>query len=98
MRKIFFYLNLAVAFVLLGGILYMSSGPGPWAVDREKWFIGALPNSLSKLDQAKRKWAEDKNKSEEAVPTLEELMPYLEDKGERIRWFMALGINYKVTS
>jgi hypothetical protein len=40
----------------------------------------------------------EKHKSELDTPTLQDLMPYLGNNRERIERFMALGINYKVTS
>jgi hypothetical protein len=98
MRKILFYLNLALALALLTGIVYMTSGPGPWALNSEKTFYAAFHNSLNNLDEAKYKWADEKHKSEEDIPTLEDLIPYLEDKGRGIKRFMVLGITYKITS
>jgi len=92
------YLSLAVALTLLAGIDRLSSGPGPWALDREKGFIGGLHNSLSLLDQAKQQWAADKNKSELDVPTLDDLKPYLGDKRDGIQRFITLGIKFKITS
>jgi|GEM_PF-3927739 len=93
-------LNLVVAIVLLAGILILPSrpDPGPRALDSEKVFIAGLHNSLYYLDEAKRQWATEKNKSELDIPTLDDLTPYLGNNRNRIVKFMALGINYKITS
>ena len=97
MRKVV-YLNLAVAIALGAGILLLSSRPGPWALDSEKTFIAGLHNSLYYLELAKLQWAEEKNKSELDIPTLEDLTPYLGNNRDRLQRFMALGITYKITS
>ncbi len=96
MRKLAF-LNLAVAIALLAGIIVFHLGQGTLLVS-EKTFIAGLHNSLGYLDLAKEKWATEKNKSEQDIPTLEDLMPYMKDNRRRIERFMALGINYKITS
>jgi hypothetical protein len=94
------YVNLTVALVLLllAVILFLSSGRGSGGLNSEKVFIAALHNSLYYLDQAKWQWLEEKQKSEQDVPTMEELAPYLGDWTNHIKRFVALGISYKITS
>jgi len=89
--------NLAFLLLILGGILLVESGSEPW-LGSEKVFDAGLHNSLYYLDQAKSQWAADKNKPETAVPTIEDLAPYLGDKKDGIEKFKALGIDYKITS
>ncbi|HXR06556.1 MAG TPA: hypothetical protein VN765_04445 [Candidatus Acidoferrum sp.] len=89
--------NLAILFVILGGFVLVESGPEPW-VDREMAFMGRLHNSLIDLDRAKYQWVTDKNKPETAVPTFDDLAPYLGEAKNRIEQLKALGVEYKITS
>lgn len=91
------YLTFALASVLLAVLVFLPSGAGPGALDSEKAFNAGLHNSLYYLDLAKRLWAKKKDKSEQEVPTMAELTPYLEDWTNRIERFMSLGIDYKIT-
>ena len=91
------YLTVALALMLLAVVVFLPSGAGPGALDREMAFTGALHNSLYHLDQAKWQWAEARRKSEQDVPTMEDLTPYLGDWTNRIRRLVALGIDYKIT-
>jgi hypothetical protein len=63
----------------------------------EKTFDAALHNSLYYLDQAKWKWAEEKQKSEQDIPTMADLDPYLGEWTNSIKRFETLGIKYKIT-
>ncbi len=98
MRKIA-YINFLVCLVLLlfATILFWSARTDPRALDREMGFIGALHNSLYYLDQAKWKWAEENHKLEKAIPTMEDLAPYLGDWTNSIKRFETLGVIYKIT-
>jgi hypothetical protein len=88
----------AVFFVLiLGGILLVESGPEPWLAS-EKTFMYQLHNSLCHLDQAKTEWAAKENKSADAIPTLDDLTPYLGDWKNTIERLKKLGVDYKITS
>ena len=89
-------LTLALALLLLSGILILVVR-GPVALDSEKTFMAELHSSLYHIDQAKWKWAEEKHKPEQAVPTMEDLTPYLGDWSNRIQQLRALGIDYKLT-
>jgi len=91
------FVNLVILLVIVGGILLVESGPEPW-LDSEKVFMARLHNSLYYLDQAKYQWATEKNKSENAVPTFEDLAPYLGEWKNTIEKLQALGIEYKITS
>jgi hypothetical protein len=93
------YIGVAVAFsfLLLAVIVFLPSGAGSGALDSEKVFIAEIWNSLYYLDQAKWKWAEEKDKSEGDVPAMEDLMPYLGDRTNRINRLVRLGINFKIT-
>jgi len=91
------YLAVALALMLLAIFVFMPSGAGPGALPREMAFWGGLHNSLGQLDEAKWKWAEEKHKSEGAVPTMEDLAPYLGDWTNHIARFVALGVTYKIT-
>jgi hypothetical protein len=91
------FVNLVILLIIVGGILLVESGPEPW-LDSEKVFMGRLHNSLYYLDQAKYQWAAEKNKSENAVPTFEDLAPYLGEWKNTIEKLKALGIEYKITS
>jgi len=91
------FVNLAFLFVILGGILLVESGPEPW-LDSEISFDTRLDNSLVYLDRAKYQWAPEKNKSEDAVPTLDDLTPYLGEWKNKIEKLKALGVEYKITS
>jgi hypothetical protein len=61
-------------------------------------FDGRLHNSLGDLDRAKYQWATEKNKPEDAMPTLGDLAPYLGEAKKTIEQLQALGIEYKLTS
>lgn len=91
------FVNFVILLVILGGILLVESGPEPW-LDSEKVFMARLQNSLYYLDRAKYQWATEKNKPEDAVPTFEELAPYLGEWTNTIAKLKALGIDYKITS
>src|SRR5207302_9563309 len=84
------------ALMLLAVILLLSPGVGPGALDSEKVFMAGLHNSLYYLDRAKWQWAEEKHKSEQDVPTMADLTPYLGDWTNRIERFITLGITYKI--
>jgi hypothetical protein len=60
--------------------------------------MARLHNSLGDLDSAKLQWAAEKNKPEDAVPTFDDLAPYLGDRKKAIEKLEALGIEYKITS
>jgi hypothetical protein len=61
--------------------------------------MAGLHNSLYYLNQAKQKWAEEKNTSEQETPALSDLMPYLEKKWKiTIERFTTLGVSYDITS
>jgi len=70
------FANLAMLIIILGGILLVESGPEPW-LDSEKVFMAQLHNSLWNLDRAKYQWATEKSKREDAIPTFDDLAPYL---------------------
>jgi hypothetical protein len=89
--------NLVIILTLLGGILWIESGPEP-LLDSEKVFMARLHNSLWNLDKAKYQWASEKDKPEDAIPTFEDLTPYLGDWKDTIDKLKALGIEYKITS
>jgi hypothetical protein len=91
------FVNFVFLFVILGGILLVESGPEPW-LDSETVFDARLYNSLGSLGEAKAQWATEKNKSEDAVPTWEDLAPYLGERKNTIKKLQALGIEYKITS
>jgi hypothetical protein len=88
-------LTVALSLMLLAMILLLLPGVG--ALDSEKQFIAGLHNSLYRLDLAKSQWAEEKHKSEQDVPTMADLTPYLGDWANHIEWFGTLGITYKIT-
>lgn len=92
------YVNLALALSLAAGILCLYSDPRPWAVDSEKSFIGQLHNSLYYLNQAKFQWAEEHQNSEQELPTLQELTPYLGNHTNLFARMLALGVTYTITS
>lgn len=89
--------NIVILLIILGGILLVESGPEPW-LDREMPFDARLRNSLGDLDRAKNQWAAEKNKSEDAVPTSDDLAPYLGETKNRIEQLKALGVEYKISS
>ena len=89
---------MVVALALLAGILFLSLGPGPWVVDKEKAFDGQLHNSLYYLDIAKYAWKKDNHKTQSDIPTLNELKPYLGTNMNRIERFKSLGITYTITN
>ena len=94
----FAYLAAGLVLLLLAVTLFVLSGYGPYTLDREKGFMTVFGNSLYHLDLAKQQWAEEKHKSERAVPTMEDVMPYLGNWTNTIKRFVALGIDYKITS
>lgn len=92
-----FRVNVLILFLIVGGILFVESGPEPW-LDSEKTFMARLHNSLGEIDQAKHAWATEKDKPEEAVPTFEDLAPYLSKNKISIENLRSLGVEYKLTS
>jgi hypothetical protein len=102
MKRIFpksklFFVNLVILLIIAGGILLVESGPEPW-LDSEISFDSRLFNSLWNLDRAKYQWATEKNKPEDAIPTFDDLAPYLGEWKNTIEKFKALGVEYKITS
>ena len=91
------FVNLVILLIMLAGILLVESGPEPW-LDSEKVFMARLHNSLYELDRAKYKWATENNKPEDAIPTFDDLAPYLGEWKNTIEKLEALGIEYKITS
>ena len=91
------FVNLVILLIILGGILLVESGPEPW-LDSEKVFMARLYNSLENLDRAKYQWATEKNKPEAAIPTFDDLTPYLGEWKNTIEKLKALGVEYKITS
>jgi hypothetical protein len=91
------YFFLGLALMLVAVLVFLPSGAGPRALDREMAFTGGLNNSLYHLDLAKAKWAEEKHKAEGDLPTMEDLMPYLGDWTDGIKRFVACGVEYKIT-
>lgn len=96
-RNKLLFANLVILLVILGGILLVESGSEPW-LNSEKTFMARLHNSLVYLDRAKYEWATENMKSEDAVPTLDDLAPYLGEWKNTIEKLKALGIEYKITS
>ncbi len=91
------FANLVVLLIILGGIVLVESGPEPW-LDSETVFTARLHNSLWNLDRAKCQWATEKNKPEDAIPTFDDLAPYLGEWKNTIEKLKALGVKYKITS
>ena len=91
------FANLVILLIIIGGILLVESGPEPW-LDSEKRFMARLHSSLGSLDRAKHQWAEEKNKPEDAVPTFDDLAPYLGEAKANIEKLKGLGVEYKITS
>src|SRR5690349_9182295 len=91
------FANLVILLIILGGIFLVESGPEPW-LDSEKVFMARLHNSLGNLDHAKYEWASEKNKPEVAIPTFNDLAPYLGEGKNAIEKLKALGVDYKLTS
>ena len=91
------FANLVSLLVILGGILLVDSGPEPW-LDSEKVFMTRLHNSLYYIDRAKYDWATKTNKPENAVPTLDDLAPYLGEWRSNIEKLKEIGVEYKITS
>ncbi len=91
------YLVVALALLLLAAFIFLPSGAGPGALDREMGFWGGLQNSLYYIDIAKTKWMGEKHKPDGDVPTMEELAPYLGEWTNQIARFVALGVTYKIT-
>jgi hypothetical protein len=89
-------LTLAFALLLLAGVLFLVAY-GPGTLDSQMTFMSEFHNSLSHLDQAKWEWAQEKHMPERAVPTMEDLTPYLGEWTNRIQQLVALGIRYKIT-
>jgi hypothetical protein len=89
--------NLVILLFIFGGILLVESGPEPW-LDSEKVFMARLHNSLWNIDRAKSQWATEKNNPEGAVPTFDDLAPYLGEWKNTIEKLQALGVEYKITS
>ncbi len=89
--------NVIILLVILGRILLVESGPEHW-LDSEKVFMARLHNSLGYLDRAKYEWATANNKPEDAVPTFDDLAPYLGERKKAIENLQALGIEYTITS
>ena len=86
----------AVILLLLALILFLA--PGIEVSDSETTFMTGLYTSLGHLDRAKWQWMKEKEKSEEDVPTMADLRPYLGDKTNLIERLSALGINYEITA
>jgi hypothetical protein len=86
----------AVILLLLALILFLA--PGIEVFDSETTFMTGLYTSLGHLDRAKWQWMKEKEKSEEDVPTMADLRPYLGDKTNLIERLSALGINYEITA
>jgi hypothetical protein len=93
MRKLL-YANIVALLCLVVGYLCLS---GPLVLDSETTFDARLHNSLLDLGHAKQQWADEKQKSDKDVPTLEELGPYLGVNRARIDELMALGVRYTIT-
>lgn len=93
----FVFINLLLLLAIIGGILLVKSGPELW-LDSEITFDTRLENSLWNLDRAKYQWATEKNKPEDAIPTFDELAPYLGEWKNTIEELQKLGIDYKITS
>jgi hypothetical protein len=91
------YLVAAFALLLLAGFIFLPSGAGPGALEREMGFWGGLQSSLYHIDVAKTKWTDEKHKADGDVPTIEELAPYLGEWTNHIARFVALGVTYKIT-
>jgi hypothetical protein len=91
------FANIVILIIIFWGILLVESGLEPW-LDSEKVFIAQLHNSLWNLDRAKYQWATEKNKPEDAIPTFDDLAPYLGEWKNAIEKLEALGIEYKITS
>ena len=91
------YLAVALVLMLLAVIVFLPFGAGPGALPREMGFWGGLHNSLYHLDQAKWKWMEEKHKTENDVPAMEDLAPYLGEWTNHIARFIGFGVTYKIT-
>ena len=91
------FANLTILLIILGGIMWIESGPEPW-LDSEKVFMARLHNSLYELDRAKYTWAKEKSKPEDAIPTFEDLAPYLGKWKDTIEKLKSLGVEYRLTS
>jgi hypothetical protein len=91
------FVNLVTLLIVFVGILFVESGPEPW-LDSEKVFMAQLHNSLWNLDRAKYQWETEKNKPENAIPTFDDLEPYLGEWKNTIEKLKALGVEYKITS
>jgi hypothetical protein len=89
-------LMIALGLLLVAVFVFLPSGAGPGALDSEISFITAMRGSLVQLNRAKSDWVEHTHKSEEAVPTMEDLAPYLGHWTNTIGRFAALGIEYKI--
>lgn len=91
------HLVIAIVVLFLAVFVFLPLGAGPGALPREMAFTGGLHNSLYYLDQAKSAWAEEKHKPDGAIPTMDDLALYLGDSTNRIKHFVALGVEYKIT-
>ena len=93
MRKLL-YADVVALLCLVMGYICLS---GPFVLDSESTFDARLHNSLVDLSHAKQQWADEKQKSEKDVPTIEELGPYLGVNEARIAELIALGVHYTIT-
>ena len=91
------YLVVTLALLLLSGWIFLPSGAGLGALDREMGFWTELQNSLYHIDVAKTEWMDEEHKADGEVPTMEELAPYLGEWTNAIARFVALGVSYKIT-
>lgn len=91
-------LVIGIVLLLLAVVVFLPAGAGPGALPREMAFVGGLHDSLYYLDQAKSTWAQEKHKPDGAIPTMDDLAPYLGDSTNRIKRFVALGVKYKISA
>jgi hypothetical protein len=84
--------------LLLAAVVHHTAETGTSTFDSEMVFLGSLHNSLYYLDRAKYQWAEQNQKSEIEIPTLDDLLPYLGDQKNGVEKFIALGVRYRTTS
>lgn len=92
------YLIFGIALLLLAAITFLSPAFVPRTLTSEKVFMARLHNSLYYLDRAKWEWSEKMKKSEQDIPTMEELAPYLGEWTNRIAKLITLGITCRITS
>jgi|SRR5665213_436753 len=93
MRKLL-YADVGALLCLAAAYFFLS---GPFVLDSEKTFDARPHNSLVDLSHAKQQWADEKQKSEKDVPTIEELGSYLGVNRAQIDDLMALGVRYTLT-